>query len=234
MELAWFMTGIAYATLAAPDRRDDFEEMAARTYCLLKKNQGRHGFFGHQNAKGLKGFVRGRIGSFADQVYPIYAMTRFAEAYEFDEALESALACAKAICNAQGELGQWWWHYDSGNGKVVQRYPVYSVHQDGMAPLALFAVGEAAGVDFDRPIYKGLAWISGNNELSTDLCDRSSRAIWRCIYRDSWNAYAQEVWNAIIPEKTAASKQNLCLLFECRPYHLGWLLYAFAGKDGEK
>ena len=33
--------------------------------------------------------------------------------------------------------GQWWWHYDVRDGSVVERYPVYSVHQHAMAPMAL-------------------------------------------------------------------------------------------------
>jgi len=80
--------------------------------------------------------------------------------------------CAEAICRMQGPSGQWWWHYDARNGRIFERYPVYAVHQDGMAPMALFALGEVARLDFSEPIYKGLAWISGNNELP----DRRSSA----------------------------------------------------------
>src|SRR5262249_20345113 len=128
------------------------------------------------------GWLRGSIGSFADQVYPIYAMTRLAQACDTQEPLARALDCAHAICHAQGPLGQWWWHYHARRGHVVRRYPVFTVHQDGMAPMALFALGQATGQNFSRHIYKGLQWDFGNNELAQDMRDESTNLIWRSIF----------------------------------------------------
>ncbi len=54
---------------------------------------------------------------------------------------------AAAICGLQGPEGQWWWHYDTRNGSVVEGYPVYSVHQHAMAPMALLDLREAGGTD---------------------------------------------------------------------------------------
>jgi len=234
MELAWFLSGLSHASMEMPARkRLDLKNLAVNAYEALKKNQGDHGIFGHQaTGRSLPGILRGHIGSFADQVYPIYALTQFAKAYNIQAALRIARNCADAICRAQGPLGQWWWHYDALKGVVSQRYPVYAVHQDGMAPMALFALSEATGVDYDEPIYRGLAWINGNNELGADLRDRSSGVIWRSIYRPtSWKKYRDEVCELLRPERAAESVGDLKILFECRPYHLGWLLYAFAGRD---
>ena len=51
------------------------------TYGLLIRNQGERGAFGHlSRSKSISGMVRGGVGSFADQVYPIYAMSKFAMA----------------------------------------------------------------------------------------------------------------------------------------------------------
>ena len=47
-------------------------------------------------------------------------------------------------------MGEWPWHYDSVTGRVVSRYPVFSVHQHAMGPMMLFAASEATGVDFSR------------------------------------------------------------------------------------
>jgi hypothetical protein len=197
---------------------------------LLKKNQGEYGFFGHQIAGGPGSALRRRIGSFADQVYPIYALSRFAQAYGAQEALSTAQNCADAICLEQGSHGQWWWHYDSSRGKVLQRYPVYSVHQDGMGPMALFALSEAAGLDYSDPIYKGLAWIAGHNELTANLCDTSAGLIWRSIYRKGRGMYGREFFRYLGVFNHSGPVRDLGILFECRPYHLGWLLYAFAGR----
>jgi hypothetical protein len=233
MELAWFLSGLAHATLALPQKLPGLRDVAVKSCELLKRNQGDHGFFGHQaTGRSLAGAVRGRIGSFADQVYPVYALTRFAQAYEDQAALDMARGCAEAICRVQGPLGQWWWHYDASTGRVFQRYPVYAVHQDGMAPMALFALGEATGLDFSESIYRGLAWITGNNELGSDLRDTSSSVIWRSIYRKGWRGYFSEFLNFLRPGENV-EPDGLRILFECRPYHFGWLLYGFAGRDGD-
>lgn len=228
MDLSWFLSGLAHAALALPAKRQALEGLAVSAYVSLKKNQGRQGLFGHQAKGSLSSLLRRRIGSFADQVYPIYAASRFAQAYQRDDALDTARNCATAICQAQGPLGQWWWHYDSLSGKVIQRYPVYSVHQDGMAPMALLALSEASGLDYTGPIQKGLAWINGVNELGRDLQDRSSNVIWRSIYRKSSTAYLREFSNFVRSKNSARTVKDLEVLHECRPYHLGWLLYALA------
>jgi len=67
--------------------------------------------------------LRGHIGSFADQVYPIYALARFGQAYGVQPAVEMAGRCGEAICRMQGPSGQWWWHYDTRTGKVFETYP---------------------------------------------------------------------------------------------------------------
>jgi len=232
MEVAWFLTGLAHAALAMPAQRARTAELADAAYKLLKGNQGNHGIFGHMAVrKSLAGRIRGRIGSFADQVYPIYALTRYSQAYEIPGALDMARQCAEAICAAQGALGQWWWQYDAMTGETVRRYPVYAVHQDGMAPMALLALSEASEADFSEPTYKGLAWIHGKNELGRNLCEAEPGAIWRCIYRTpSLKRYLAETGEFLYPGRPAMVPKDLRVLFETRPYHPGWLLYAFAGR----
>lgn len=233
MELAWFLAGLAHRKLSR--NACDESHTAFEVYTLLTANQGPHGIFGHSASYGsVSGLLRGHIGSFADQVYPIYALAKFAQAFGVPPALEAARRCGEAICRMQGPSGQWWWHYDARRGRLLERYPVYSVHQDGMAPMALFALGEATQSDFRESIYKGLAWISGNNELGRDLRDTSSGVIWRSIYRPaSWTQRCDEVREFLRPCRSPEAIDDPKILFECRPYHLGWLLYAFAGRACE-
>jgi hypothetical protein len=233
MELAWFLTGLSYAALRFPQKRHEFERLAMNSYRLLKRNQGAHGFFGHQFTGGPSSCIRRRVGSFADQVYPIYAFSRFGQAYGADEAVGAAQKCADSICRTQGAQGQWWWHYESSTGRVLQRYPVYSVHQDGMAPMALFALSDAAGLNYSEAIYKGLNWIGGGNELSTDLRDCRANLIWRNIYCAGRGVHTREFFSFLFGLDRVAPARRLRVLFECRPYHLGWLLYAFAGRSGK-
>jgi len=229
MELAWFLAGVSHAALACPEKLPDLRTLADKAYRRLEKNQGRSGFFGHLNAtKSVAGFLRGRIGSFADQIYPIYAMSKFAVAFQQEAPSKRALDCAKAICEAQGELGQWWWLYDSQSGRVSSKYPVYAVHQQGMAPMGLLAAEEATGHNFQEPIYKGLRWITGANELGEDMRDMSQNLIWRCIYpHQKYSKYLNIVRSLARMPSGTPSKADLRILYEDRPYELGWLLYAF-------
>jgi len=230
-ELAWFLSGLAHATLALPQEALDLRGPSFQTYEVLRHNQGTSGIFRHLGKRTLAGIVRGRLGCFADQVYPIYALTQFARAFKVESALEMARSCAEAISRRQGPQGQWWWHYDSVSGRVHGKYPVYSVHQHGMAPMALFAVAEATRLDFTEPIYKGLQWISGRNELGCELRDEAANLIWRCIYHgNQFKENLRLVLSLHGPKRDGESLEDLRVNYECRPYELGWLLYAFAGR----
>jgi hypothetical protein len=231
MELAWFLTGLAHASRAERKRPPYLDALARQTYALLQSNQGKDGLFGHMARwKSLAGAVRGHVGSFADQVYPIIALAHFGQVFAMKEALQNSLQCANAICNLQGPLGQWWWHYDSMTGRVAERYPVYSVHQHAMAPMALFAAQDACDADFRDQIHKGLEWIGGANELRQSLEDKSASLVWRCIRpRKSTSNLGRLA--ALVGQETTAG--TLHILHECRPYELGWLLYAFAGRESK-
>jgi hypothetical protein len=232
MELAWLLTGLCSWALACPGEQSEVKRLAVEVYERLKNNQGRHGIFGHAARSGsLAGRTRGWIGSFADQVYPIYAMVLFAKAYGDREAEARSLQCGRAICDAQGEKGQWWWHYDSSTGRVLEGYPVFSVHQHAMAPMALLALSQLTQKDFNPWIYRGLDWINKGNELQFDMENSAAKVVWRCICRKSsgLNGYVSAALQRRILDPTESS-DALKVLFECRPYELGWLLYAFAGR----
>jgi hypothetical protein len=231
MQLAWFLAGLSHGSLARPDWLPEARDLAVEAYHQLIGNQGESGAFGHlSRSKSISGLVRGGVGSFADQVYPIYAMSKFASAFGDGKAKDRALDCALNICEAQGPLGQWWWHYDAATGQVVDGFPVFSVHQHGMAPMTLFALGEVIQSDFRPWIYKGLQWIA-DNELGFDMEDASANLVWRCIARPTARKYLNVAAGMFAHRDNQTSRDNLKVLFECRPYELGFLLYAFADKD---
>lgn len=232
MESAWLLAALAHIRMSGGGSVPEHTELALSLFRKLKRTQGRHGIFGHQDASAARaGALRSTLGSFADQVYPIYALARCAQAWGVEEALECSRKCADAICSLQGSFGQWWWHYDAKSGRAVGRYPVYSVHQDGMAPMALFALSEASGANYDASIYKGLAWIYGCNELQKDMRDGNTGLIWRSLYQNRLTKYSSEIMGILGKD---CGPTHLHVLNECRPYHLGWLLYAFCGKLTQK
>jgi hypothetical protein len=229
MHLAWFLTGLSYDALASGDL-EKLRGVASEAYELLIANQGKFGYFSHQASRGsLKGALRGHIGSFADQVYPIYGLTQFFRAFGDDSALRRARECALAICEAQGPLGQWWWHYEARSGRLFEKYPVFSVHQHGMAPMTLFAMGKASGTKFDSWIHKGLSWIDRRNELSVNMEDASGKVIWRCIGQTRLKRVTG-VLSSGARQEGQTSPSGLKIVYECRPYELGWLLYGLAGQ----
>jgi len=231
MELAWLLTGLSHGILSGGPARTGNRELAVEIYRLLVQNQGDHGTFGHASTnQSFAGFLRGRIGSFADQVYPIYALTKFSQALGDERALERALDCSLNICEAQGALGQWWWHYDSSTGEVAGKYPVFSVHQHAMGPMTLFAVGQATNSDFAPWIYRGLEWI-GKNELGFDMEDASANLVWRCVHQPAAVKYLGLAKQLLTGRHETSSRKGLAVRFECRPYELGWLLYAFANTE---
>lgn len=231
VEMAWFLTGLSHIRLAGIAGDEGLESIAKQTYLVLRKNYGGRGIFGHMSKYSLAGRFRGRIGCFADQVYPIYAFSKFGQAFDMKEAVEIAKKCGQTMCELQGPMGQWWWHYDAITGRVIGRYPVYSVHQDGMAPMALFALSSATGSDFTGPVLKGLEWITGQNELRTNMVDSSQHVIWRSIRRPGYKMRLEEAQSLLGMRSRRMEPEDLSVLYECRPYHLGWLLYAFAGGD---
>lgn len=231
MEVAWYLTGIANCYLAGYGDLFGLDEQLKTAREILEGNCGPSGVYGHLSRQGsVAGHFRGRIGSFADQVYPTIAFARLSRAIQDEKARSMALRTAERMCALQGPFGEWCWHYDSVSGKVVSRYPVYSVHQHAMGPMMLFAAGEATGHDFNNAIYKGLSWISGSNELQRDFIDPSLGLIWRCIYLESMDAYSDAALRFLGWRDGTANSSRLKVRYECRPYELGWLLYAFAGK----
>lgn len=156
-------------------------------------------------------------------------MTKFAEACNLQTALDRAQCCAETIRRAQGPEGQWWWLYDSSTGKVFQKYPVYSVHQHGMAPMALSVVEQASEMDFSSSVHKGLSWITANNELDIDLRDPASGVVWRCICeKKRYKTYLRGLSNLLGHRAGAESFTDLAVRYECWSYELGWLLYSLA------
>jgi hypothetical protein len=185
--------------------------------------------------------VSRRVACFADQVYPIVALSNYGAAFDDRQCVECAANATDQICRLQGPLGQWWWHYDARNGKICEEYPVFSVHQDAMAPMAILASDRAAGADHMQEIELGLRWLFGENELNSSMLLEEAGIIWRDIEKRepgklSRNLRAILCTAGLGPLHRFAGK--CCMGFrmnrECRPYHLGWILYAWADFDKRK
>ncbi|XVX19274.1 hypothetical protein ACQP1U_13260 [Actinomycetota bacterium] len=229
VDTAWMLT----AAVAAADKRDTAEIIDLALPRLLAA-QGPQGIFAAALPPESLGRLRAHVGCFADQVYPIQALARLAAAGRTD-LLEHSARCADRIVEPQGGQGQWWWHYDSRTGGVVEGFPVYSVHQHAMAPMCLFDLQEAGGPDHSRAVELGLSWLTTHPETVDELIDDRFDVVWRKVGRREGATKAARKLNAVTTSLKAGLRvPGLDRLLppgpvdhECRPYELGWLLYAW-------
>jgi hypothetical protein len=177
---------------------------------------------------------REHVGSFADQIYPVQALARLHRSSADPEALAVANTVAAAICAAQGEAGQWWWHYDSRNGHVVEGYPVYSVHQHAMAPMGLLDLADAGGDDHLDAICLGLRWLASPPETTEALVLDDPPVAWRKVARSDTRKLVRGIRAASTRIHPGLRVPLLEQVFppgqvdhECRPYELGWLPVAW-------
>jgi hypothetical protein len=179
--------------------------------------------------------IRSHVSCFADFVYPIQALSTYHKLTGDAAPLDAALRAGALICRLQGRVGQWWWHYDVRTGQVIEQYPVYAVHQDAMAPMALQALHEASGRDFGEHIERGLRWLERSPELrGGSLIDDTAGLIWRKVARREPRKlarYLQTAASRLQPSLRVPGLNRVlppCAIdFEDRPYHLGWVLYAW-------
>jgi hypothetical protein len=206
-------------------------EQAARR---LMAAQGTGGLFPHCLPAARLSRIRSHVGCFADQVYPVQALARFAAAAGDRQALEASARCAERIVALQGHRGQWWWHYDWRHATVVEGYPVYSVHQHAMAPMALLELREAGGPDLRSAVASGLGWLVERPESPDDLVADDLGVIWRKIGRREPRKAVRTIRAATTAARPQLHLGWLDAVFppgpvdrECRPYELGWLAYAW-------
>jgi hypothetical protein len=228
VEMAWALTALSIDD--DPASRQLRDRVASRL-CDLFNDAG--AVFPHVSRQ--RGGLRSHVACFADQIYPIKALAHYVERTGDARALRVAERAAANIIRVQGDAGQWWWHYDARTGAVVEGYPVYSVHQDGMAPMALAALQRVSAMPLQPAIEKGMQWLWSAPEIGgQSLVDESNGTIWRKVARREPAKTARYLQAAATRIRPGASWPALDLLFpatavdyECRPYHLGWLLYAW-------
>ena len=233
VELSWVLA--ALCEQAESSDATALRDMAARRL-LMVYNQ-RSALFAHETGLSPTG-LRGHVACFADLVYPIHALARYHMVTSDPRALCTANECANRMCALLGPAGQWWWHCDLRTGRTIERYPVYAVHQDAMAPMALLTLSEAGGDDHFDAIAEGLAWLESAPELGGgSLIDESEGLIWRKVARREPRKLVRRLQGGVSRLHSTLRWPGVDALFparviddECRPYHLGWLLYAWPAK----
>lgn len=240
-ELAWVVTGLAEALAAGVGDERDVRARLDRAFCRLLRHRGASGLMCF--ARPLAGRVsmdprliaQGEFGFFDAQVYTIVACLARDRAEPDPAAREVARAIAERLLHLQRPGGQWPWRYNARTGALVDLYPVYAVHQDGMAPMALLPLERAIGLPATAAAARGVSWLFGENEVGVPLVDEDRAVIWRSVRRSGSRRALLRAFEAA-SVLGAGGRLDLGARFagaleidrELRPYHLGWCLLALA------
>lgn len=228
VELSWVLMA---SCVDEPLVKNGFVHQAAKR--LLGAFNQDSGVFSHA-VGAIRTGLRGHVSCFADFVYPIQSLSQYHKVAGDIASLAAAARCAEQACRSQGADGQWWWHFDQRTGDVIENYPAYTVHQHGMGPMALFALEEAGGKAYHDAVSKGLRWLAHSPEINGSTMDNALRLIWRKVARREPKKLARKLQAAASYVHPSLRVWGLdwalpatVVDFECRPYELGWLLYAW-------
>lgn len=231
MDIAWITIGVASAARRSGSSVavKTLGEIVNRVCSHYVSDSGLLYHFGESNP-------RRRFPNFATQIYNVYALSNAAEFLGDDRPLAMARQAADRLLALQLPCGGWPWLYDAKRGCVVERYEIYSVHQDGMAPMSLLKLSEVSGEEkYALAALKGLDWLYSNNELNFHMIDEEEGLIYRSIRRrEPFNRLmlATNTGLSIIrlPSDVGGGR-FLEINPTSRPYHLGWILFAWSGRE---
>jgi hypothetical protein len=226
-EVAWMLWGTTAALRAG---HNGAEPLARR---LLERLTA----FAHP-ATGLPRHTasryRGHVVSFGSLVYYLRALREAAEELGDGDAATRFFRGVSQALELQGPNGEWPWMIGVANGLTLDMYPVFTVHQDSMAMLFLLPARDA-GVDVSAAIEKSLAWNFGANQLHVPLLREQPFGIYRSIERAQRLPRARRYARTLVRAATdrpggLAPNRSLRINDEVRSYHLGWILFAWAGR----
>lgn len=233
MELAWMLTALVFEYTRI---NDSTLKLKLLDTAKLLKNRfiEKNNLFLHRDPCYSKLNLRYNIGNFADQIYSIYTFSMMTKLTDEKKYLKTAEACANKLVSVQGEKGQWWWHYNASDGSVIQKFPVFSVHQDSMAPFSLMALSDVSENNYSPYISLGMRWIINENELTTNMINEDKNFVRRGIQRKSLLSKIQKLTTVAskfssifsLPDKFDQPKYLEVMNWE-HSYNLGWILYAY-------
>jgi hypothetical protein len=229
MEAAWFVIGTGAAVAAGLAPRDLFD----RAYAHLQVRRSPSSpLFRHTASVS----ARAKLPNFATEIYSLLALAETARHGLVPHAAVDARALADKLIELRLPDAGWPWLFHADRAVVVEPYEVYSVHQDAMAPMALFALAEAVGdQSYARAAVEGFQWCFGRNELGFVFYDRANRFAHRSIKRrgpaHSLNLWANAGLGGLLGVAARTEFGGVEINTTCRPYHLGWILEAWCGRQ---
>jgi len=229
-DLGWIIWG---ASAAARHDIPGAAEVGHRAVELVKREfvEDGSGMPRHRTAR-----YRRNVVSFGSYTYFLRAMHEAARVFDDRAAAGLYERGVRRALGLQGPLGEWPWLMDVRTGRAFDVYPVFSVHQDSMAMLFLLPALDADVPGVADSIRRSLDWVFGENELGIEFYRQDPFFAYRSIERADraprLRRYLRSLSYGVTRRPGSFGSANVRLNDECRSYHLGWILYAWASRVG--
>jgi hypothetical protein len=227
-DVAWLLWGASAATRAG---LAGAEPLAARLLRMLLGFADASSGLPRHSAKRY----RSHVVSFGGLVYYLRALHEAAGALADHTGAARFRRGVELALRLQGPNGEWPWMIGVARGLPLDVYPVFTVHQDSMAMLFLLPALDS-GVDVQNAIKASVAWNFGRNQLGESLVVEAPFHVYRSIERADRLPRATRYVRTLA--RAAAARPaglvpngGLRINRECRSYHLGWILHAWAGRE---
>jgi hypothetical protein len=164
--------------------------------------------------------------SFGAICYRLWALATLADRH----GLKAEFAAGTdSLISAQRSDGGWPWFFHAPSGTVIDPYPLFSVHQDAMAPMFLLPAWQAGIPGAEDALRASLRWLDGNNDLRQAMLRTDPFFIYRGIARaERPGLLRRYLRGRRYRPGDDAPVSSLKLDTNCRAYHLGWLLYVWS------
>jgi hypothetical protein len=232
-EVAWLLVGTTAFEAKVKPTGETFSE---KLYQIMVN---RYVYPGSGWPMHTPGGFRSSFVSFGAVAYFLWALHEYWQLSKDEGALQLWKRGVEKVISMQQEDGAWPWFYHNRKPAVVDRYQIYSVHQSAMSFLFLIA-GRDAGIEGAVPAMKrSVSWLFGDNVLGVRMLIDNPFFIYRSIRRREGFERARRLlrsWVQIAtPVDLSRSRSTrLEVNMECRSYHLGWILFVWAGRDDLK
>jgi hypothetical protein len=229
-DLGWMLWG---SSSAAQRKAGQARAVADQVFDVIRADfvDRRSGLATHSRSLYRRGLV-----SFGSTVYFLRSMYEYGRVTGSVEAQRLFREGVRNMIDIQGPLGEWPWILRVRTARPVEFYPVFSVHQDSMAMLFLLPAVDEGMPRVREAISRSFDWALGRNELGVPMLWSEPYFAYRSVERNDRfprpRRYVRAARNiALRRQSQTASGSRVRLNPECRSYHLGWILYAWAGRS---
>jgi len=231
-EICWMLAGLTKYAEVHGDPRS--ESRAKKCWSILDRYYFNHDTFLPFHS--LQSYRRG-LTSFGGVAYFLWSVFHYARVFEDREARTIFQEGVRRVTALQGPRGEWPWFINANDAVVLDWYQLYSVHQDSMAMLFLLPALDSGIAEARTAIRNSYRWLWGNNELGAVMILDNPFFIYRSIRQKTTFERGQRYLRALGSHSLGWRAKPLpasCLEInhECRSYHIGWLLFAWAGTHG--